>query len=163
MTDPSPTPDEREHALPSGLKVTIRSYRTLRRRDIQAVWAAGNTAEDGKEGAAQHDALMGLLVASTSDPATYPLPLTPDTLDRLEGADYTALYRLMNNGWRLANGLSVMPNPDEWADPTRPTPESSGSSPGSEDSPSTTSTGTTGTTSPTTSTSTEPEDGRPPS
>lgn len=162
MTDPSMSPDEpREHTLPSGLKVTVRSHRVLRRADIHKVWAAGNTADEGLSAAAQHDALAGLLVESTSDPQAYPVPLTADSLDRLDGADYTALYRLMDNGWRLANGLSVVSNPDEYADPTQPKPESNGSSPGSEASPSNPSTETTGTTSTTTSTSTEPEAGPP--
>jgi len=162
MTDPSTGPDgAREHTLPSGLKVTVRSHRTLRRADIHQVWAAGNNADEGLSAAAQHDKLAELLVESTSDPARYPVPLAPPTLDLLDGADYTALYRLMDNGWRLANGLSVVPNPDDYADPKAPKPESSGSSPDSEDSPSSPSTDATGTTSPTTSTSTEPEAGRP--
>lgn len=161
MTDPSTGPDEREHTLPSGLTVTIRSHRALRREHIHAVWAAGNNAAPGLDTAAQHDKLMELLVASTSDPEKFPAPLTAEALDRLDGADYTALYRLMANGWRLANGLSVAPNPDEWADPTRPKPESNGSNPGSADTPSKDSPGATGTTSTTTSTSTELEDGPP--
>lgn len=162
MTDPSMNPDEpRTHKLPSGLEVTIRSHRSLRRADIHKVWAAGNNADEGLSAPAQHDVLIGLLVESTSDPAAYPVPLTPDALDRLDGADYTALYRLMDNGWRLANGLSIIPNPDEWPDPTRPRPESSGTSPDSGDSPSSPSTDATGTTSGTTSTSTEPEGGLP--
>lgn len=171
MTDPSTSPDEREHTLPSGLKVTVRSHRYLRREHIHKVWAAGNNAGPGLEAAAQHDALMGILVESTSDPHTYPVPLTAGTrddegnytqgaLDRLDGADYTALYRLMDNGWRLANGLSVAPNPDEWADPTRPKPESSATSPGSKGTSSTIA-APTGMTSTTTTTSTEPEDGPP--
>ena len=172
MTDPSASPDEQQHTLPSGLTVTIRSHRTLRREHIHQVWAAGNTAPPGLDAAAQHDKLMELLVTSSSDPERFPVPFTtgladpdgnytPGVLDRLDGADYTALYRLMANGWRLANGLSVAPNPDEWADPTRPKPESNGSNPGSADTPSKDSPGATGTTSTTTSTSTELEDGPP--
>ena len=102
MTDPSTSPDEREHTLPSGLKVTVRSHRYLRREHIHKVWAAGNTAQPGNETAAQRDALMGILVESTSDPQTYPVPLTagayneadeyvPGILDRLDGADYIAV------------------------------------------------------------------------
>lgn len=160
MTDPSTGPDEREHTLPSGLKVTVRSHRVLRRPDIHAVWAAGNNAEPGNDAAAQHDTLMRLLVASTSDLERYPVPLTAEALDRLDGTDYTALYRLMNDGWRLVNGLSVVPIPDDFADPTRPKPESNATSPGSTDTSSTT-TAPTGTTSTTTTTSTAPEDGPP--
>lgn len=163
MTDPSTGPDEREHTLPSGLKVTVRSHRVLRRADIHAVWAAGNTAPPGLDAAGQHDKLMELLVASTSDPQQYPAPLTAAALDRLDGADYTALYRLMNDGYRLANGLSVVPNPDEHADPKAPTTASNGSAPGSKASPSSRSTDATGTTSTTTTTSTTPADGPPPS
>lgn len=161
MTDPSTGPDEREHALPSGLTVTIRSHRWLRREHIHQVWAAGNTAEPGLETAAQHDKLMQLLVAGTSDPEKFPAPLTAEALDRLDGADYTALYRLMANGWRLANGLSVAPNPDEWADPTQPKPESNGTSPGYADTMSSPFPDATGTTPTTTSTSIEPGDGLP--
>lgn len=179
MTEASTSPDEREHTLPSGLKVTIRSHRVLRRADIHAVWAAGNRAEEGVGGAAQHDKLMELLVASCSDPERYPLPFAagtparpatqdspavdaiPGTLDLLDGADYTALYRLMGNGYRLVNGLSVVPDPDEYADPKAPTTASNGSAPDSEDTPSKPSPATTGTTSTTTSTSTEPADGAP--
>jgi hypothetical protein len=158
MTDPSTSPDEQLHTLPSGLSVTIRSHRVLRRADIHEVWAAGNNAQPGKSTAAEHDALMRLLVSATSEPEKYPVPLTTETLDRLDGADYTALYRLMSNGWRLANGLSVAPNPDEHADPTQPKPESSATPPGSEDSRSR-DTEPTGTTSTTTTTSTAPEAG----
>ena len=160
MTDPSTSPDEREHTLPSGLTVTIRSHRVLRRADIHTVWAADNNAKPGLGTAAEHDALMGLLVASTSDPERYPVPLTPAALDRLDGADYTALYRLMGDGWRLANGLSVVPNPDDYQDPKAPTTASNGSAPVSADTPSRT-TAPTGTTGTTTSTSTAPEDGPP--
>jgi len=164
MTDPSTGPDEREHTLPSGLTVTVRSHRVLRRADIHRVWAAGNTAAPGMSSAAQNDALMGLLVASTSDPEKYPVPLTTEALDRLtehDNRDYFALYRLMGNGYRLVNGLSVIPDPDEYEDPKAPTAESNGSAPGSADTTSSPSTATTGTTSTTTSTSTAPEDGPP--
>lgn len=162
MTDPSTGPDEREHTLPSGLTVTIRSHRTLRRPDIHAVWAAGNNAGEGLSAAAQHEALMGILVSASSDPARLPIPLTSAAaLDVLDPDDYIALYRLMNDGWRLVNGLSVAPNPDEYQDPKAPTAASNGSAPGSEATPSKGSTATTGTTSPTTSTSTAPADGVP--
>lgn len=161
MTDPSTGPDEREHTLPSGLTVTIRSHRTLRREHIHAVWAAGNTAEPGLGTVAQHDKLMQLLVAGTSDPEKFPAPLTAEALDRLDGADYTALYRLMANGWRLANGLSVVPDPDEYQDPKAPTTASNGSAPGSADTTSKDFPGATGTTSTTTGTSIEPGDGLP--
>lgn len=161
MTDPSTGPDEREHTLPSGLTVTIRSHRALRRPDIQAVWAAGNNAPPGFEAAAQRDKLMELLVASTSDPENFPAPLSAATLDRLDGPDYTALYRLMNDGYRLVFGLSVVPDPDGHEDPKAHTTASNGSAPGSADATSKASTATTGTTSPTTSTSTAPADGAP--
>ena len=161
MTDPSTGPDGREHTLPSGLTVTVRSHRTLRRPDIQAVWAAGNNAPPGFEAGAQRDKLMELLVASTSDPDKYPAPLTAGALDRLDGPDYTALYRLMNDGYRLVFGLSVVPDPDGYEDPKVPTAASNGSAPGSADTTSKASTATTGTTSTTTSTSTVPADGAP--
>ena len=172
MTDPSTGPDEREHTLPSGLTVTIRSHRWLRREHIHQVWAAGNNAPPGLDAAAQHDKLMELLVATSSDPERFPVPFTtgysdpvgnytPGVLDRLDGADYTALYRLMNDGWRLANGLSVAPNPDEWADPTRAKPESNGTSPGYADTMSSPFPDATGTTPTTTSISIEPGDGLP--
>jgi hypothetical protein len=160
MTEASTSPDEREHTLPSGLKVTVRSHRALRRADIHAVWAAGNNAEPGLDAAGQHDALMGLLVASTSDPELYPVPLTAAILDRLDGADYTALYRLMDDGWRLANGLSVAPNPDDYQDPKAPTTELNDIAPASGVVSSRT-TAPTGTTSTTTTTSTAPEAGAP--
>ena len=160
MTDPSAGPDEREHALPSGLTVTIRSHRVLRRTDIHKVWAAGAAAPDGLGTAAEHDTLMGLLVASTSDPERFPIPLTAEALDRLDGADYTALYRLVQDGWRLAYGISVAPNPDDYQDPKAPTTASNGTAPASEVTSSKT-TAPTGTTSTTTSTSTAPEDGPP--
>lgn len=162
MTDPSTSPDEREHTLPSGLTVTVRSHRALKRADIHAVWAAGSQAPEGNDVAAQHDKLMELLVTSTSDPDRYPIPLTPACLDLLDGGDYIALYRLVGNGYRLANGISVVPNPDDYQDPKAPTAASNGSSPASADtertsSPSPATTGTPGTT---TSTSTAPASGR---
>lgn len=153
MTDQTPDPNApAEHTLPSGLKVTLRSHRTLKRPDMHTVWAA-----DGAP--AEHDALMRMLVAETSDPA-YPAPFTTDILDRLDGEDYIALYRLMNSAWRMVNGLPVLPNPDDFADPKAPTTASNGSDP---DSKATTSlvSAANGTTSPTTSTSTEPAAGRP--
>ncbi|HWU23643.1 MAG TPA: hypothetical protein VN088_19045 [Nocardioides sp.] len=127
MTDPSTGPDEREYTLPSGLKVTIRSYKALRRADIHRVWAAGSDAELNQ--AAEREALMAVLVTSTSAPDTFPIPLTTAALEQLDGGDYIALYRLMNDGWRLANGLTVVPNPDDYQDPKAPMPESTGSVP----------------------------------
>lgn len=161
MTDPSTSPDEREHTLPSGLKVTVRSHRTLKRADIHAVWAAGVEAGERDNLPAQHDKLMELLVTATDNPL-YPVPLTAETLDLLGGADYIELYRLVGNGYRLANGLSVVPDPDDYQDPKAPTTASSGSSPASADTaptsnPTPATTGTPGTT---TSTSTAPASGR---
>jgi len=162
MTDPSTGPDARVHTLPSGLTVTIRSHRTLRRPDIHRVWAAANNAPEGLTAAAQHEALMGLLIAASSDQQVLPVPVTAtEALDRLNADDYIALYRLMNNGYRLVNGLSVVPDPDEYEDPKAPTAESNDSAPDSAATTSIPSTATTGTTSPTTSTSTAPEDGPP--
>jgi hypothetical protein len=149
-TDPNaPT----EHKLPSGLTVTLRSYRTLKRPDMHAVWACGGSAP------AEHDALMGMLVTASSDPA-FATPFGTDVLDRLDGADYIALYRLVNDAWRMVNGLDVLPDPDDYQDPKAPTTASSGSAPDSEVTIPLTSAAN-GTTSPTTSTSTAPADGRP--
>lgn len=181
MTDPSTSPDEREHALPSGLTVTVRSHRTLKRADIHAVWAAGNQAPEGNSAAAQHDKLMELMVTATSDPVRYPLPFAagtparpatldgpavdavPGTLDLLDGGDYIALYRIVGDGYRLANGLSVVPDPDGYQDPKAPTTASNGSSPASADTDSTSSPSPAmiGTTSTTTSISTAPAHGTP--
>lgn len=170
MSDPSTTADTspdgpREHTLPSGLKVTVRSHRALRRPDIHAVWAAGNQAPEGNQAAAQHDKIMELMVTATSDPGRYPVPLSADTLDLLDGADYIALYRLVSDAYRLANGLSIVPNPDEYQDPKAPTTASNGSSPGSGDTERTSnpSPATTGTISKTTSTLTAPGSGPQPS
>lgn len=153
MTDQTPDPNApAEHTLPSGLKVTVRSHRTLKRPDMHTVWAA-----QGAPG--EHDALMQMLVEESSDPA-FPAPFTTDVLDRLDGEDYIALYRLVNPAWRMVNGLPVLPNSDDYQDPKAPTTESNGSAPGSRATTSPASAAN-GTTSQTTSTSTEPAAGRP--
>lgn len=154
MTDHTPDPNApAEHTLPSGLKVTLRSHRTLRRPDMHTVWAA-------QDAPGEHDALMQMLVTETSDPA-FPAPFTTDVLDRLDGEDYIALYRLVNPAWRMVNGLTVLPNPDEHQDPKAPTTASNGSAPGSADTTSPASPDAPGTNSTTTSTSTAPAAGRP--
>lgn len=162
MTDPTTTAaDEQEHTLPSGLKVTIRSHRVLKRADIQAVWAAGANAKPGMEMAAQRDKLIELLATATGVQSGEPITMSADYLDLLDGADYIALYKLMNNAYRLANGLSVVPNPDDYQDPKAPTAASNGSNPASADTEPTSNAtpATTGTTSRTTSTSTAPDSG----
>ncbi len=141
-----------QHILPSGLKITLRSYRTLKRPEMHTVWAA-------QSGPGEHDALMALLVTESSDPA-FPVPFTTDVLDTLDGADYIALYRLVSNGWRMVNGLTVLPNPDDYQDPKAPTTASNGSAPASADTTSLTSADP-GTTSSSTSTSTAPDTGPP--
>lgn len=155
MADQSTDPNApAEHTLPSGLTVTLRSYRTLKRPDMHTVWAA-----PGAPG--EHDALMALLVVETSDTAAFPVPFTTDVLDRLDGADYIALYKLMGDAWRMVNGLTVLPNSDDYQDPKAPTTASNGSAPASAATTSPSSPAVNGTTSPTTSTSTAPAAGRP--
>lgn len=154
MTDPNPDPNApTQHTLPSGLEVTLRSYRTLKRPEMHTVWAAL-----GAPG--EHDALIELLVTASSNPE-FPVPFTIDVLDRLDdGADYIALYKLVGNAWRMVNGLTVIPNPDDHQDPKAPTTASNGSAPASAATSSLTS-AEPGTTSPTTNTSTAPGTGRP--
>ena len=164
MTEtPTPLVDPgapREHKLPSGLTVTLASHRTLRRPDIHRVWAS--VTDPDMAAAQEHDTLMGMLATAISDPS-YELPLTTESLDRLDPDDYLGLYRLVDEAYRLVHGLSVIPRQDDYEDPKAPTTESNGSAPGSRGTMSSPSPGTTGTTSATTSTSTEPADGPQPS
>jgi len=119
---------------------------------MHTVWAAG-----GAPG--EHDALMEMLVIASSDPQ-FPPPFGTHVLDRLDGADYIALYRLVNDAWRMVNGLTVLPNPDDFADPKAPTAGSNDSAPASAAIIHLASAAN-GTTSPTTNTSTARADGRP--
>lgn len=163
MTEPVDTPATpagpnapSEHKLPSGITVTLRSHRTLRRPDIQAVWRS--VTDPDLFGPQQHDALVMMLVVGCSD-ERFPVPLTPQALDLFDGDDYIALYTLVNDAYRLVNGLSVLPRPDDYQDPKAPTTESNDSAPDSRVTPSSPSPETTGTISPTTSISTALEDG----
>ncbi len=148
-----------EHKLPSGITVTVRSHRTLRRPDIHAVWRSVTDPE--LFGPQQHDALLLLLVTACSD-ERFPVPLTPESLDGFDGDDYIALYGLVNDAYRLVNGLSVIPRGgDGYQDPKAPTTGSNVSAPDSEGTPSSPSPETTGTTSPTTNGSPPTTDGPP--
>lgn len=129
MTDtPAPAgPDApADHKLPSGITVTLRSHRTLRRPDIHRVWKS--VTDPDLAGAQQHDELIRMLVTGCADPR-YPVPWTAETLDLLDADDYLAAYQAVGDAYRLVTGQSVIPRPDDYADPTPPTPASSGTDP----------------------------------
>lgn len=112
--DPAPAPAgtdpaaPREVKLPSGLTVTLRSDRSLRRSDIHQVWAAITSTETAVP--EMHDALIELLVTASSD-QRHPVPFTADALDLLDPDDYLALWSAVQPAYDLVNGKSPLPRP----------------------------------------------------
>ncbi len=117
----------REVKLPSGLTVTLRSHRDLRRRDIHRVYGA--VTGDGPSRIEMYDALIELLVTASSD-QRHPVPFTADVLEALDPDDYLALWGEIQDAYNLVTGRSVLPRVDDHADPTPPTTESNDSDPG---------------------------------
>lgn len=134
MTEPaddSPAPRSdpdapREVKLPSGLSVTMRSHRALRRRDIHRVYGA--VTGEGPSRIEMYDALIELLVTASSD-QRHPVPFDADALEALDPDDYLALWGEVQDAYNLVTGRSVLPRVDDHADPTPPTTESSASAP----------------------------------
>lgn len=150
MTEPLPDPDApTEHTLPSGLKVTVASHRTLRRPDIHKVWAAVTDSDLFK--AQTHDALAGILATVAGK------PLSGEDLDMLRPDDYLRVYTLMEPAYRLITGQSVLPNPDDHDDPKAPSGESNATAPDSKASPSNDGSTPNGTSSPTPITNGSPQ------
>lgn len=109
------------HDLPSGNWVEIRDYRELTGHDVRRV----NSSITGAGAQAVSDmraTLIECLVEAWS--FDHALPATPATTGLLGAADYVALEKLTGNAFRLVNGQAVIPDPDEHADPTPPTQDS---------------------------------------
>jgi hypothetical protein len=106
------------HDLPSGAWVEIRDYRELTGRDVKQVMAAV-TGRGAQWVVDQRAALLEILVENWS--YDYRLPASSAVTDLLRADDYVALQELMSDGYNLVNGISVIPDSDDHADPTPPT------------------------------------------
>lgn len=108
------------HTLPSGLEIELRDYHELIGDDLQEIW--NSITEDGAAAVGQlRRGLAQKLVVSTSDPAAWPVPFTPELSGRLPLGDYYELMvRVLGPAVDLANGRSVKPKQDDYMDPTQP-------------------------------------------
>lgn len=135
LTDPN-APGE--HTLPSGKVVQIRSHRTLLGEDGAAVIAA-QTAPGAQGVVDMYNELIRRMTTETA-PGTGGAPPLDGTLEAVKAQridDWRALYALMWEPYRLVTGASVVPDQEQWADPTGPTRDSSDSrSPSEDESPS---------------------------
>lgn len=122
--------------LPSGKVVQIRSHRTLVGADgIYALNAHSGTGN----GNAEIRAALVARMATEVEPGTGGKPPLDGTLEavhaqRLDDARQLLFAGPVTEGWRLVAGLSVVPDAEQWKDPTGPTRDSSGSKPPSAES-----------------------------
>lgn len=138
MNDQTPPADPdapQEHTLPSGKVVLVRSHRSLLGEDAAAAIAAQSAP--GAQGVVDmHNELIRRMVTELK-PGTGGAPPLDGTLDAITAQradDWRALYALVWEGYRVVTGLSVILNPDDFADPTAPPRDGSESKPSSEDS-----------------------------
>lgn len=106
------------HELPSGGWVELRDHRELNGHDVRAVHSA-ITGTGARAVVDMRAALIEALVTGWSYP--YPLPATTASAGLLRADDYVKLQGLTEDAYRLVNGLSVVPDSDEHADPKAPT------------------------------------------
>lgn len=125
--------------LPSGKKVQLRSHRSLLGAD--AVFALNAQTGTGNGNAEIRAALVARM-ATELEPGNAGTPPLDGTIaavnaQRVDDASRLLLSKPVSEGYRLVAGISVVPDEDEWADPTGPTRDSSDSrSPSEDESPS---------------------------
>ena len=125
--------------LPSGKKVQLRSHRSLLGAD--AVFALNAQTGTGNGNAEIRAALVARM-ATELEPGKAGTPPLDGTIaavnaQRVDDASRLLLSKPVSEGYRLVAGISVVPDEDEWADPTGPTRDSSDSrSPSEDESPS---------------------------
>lgn len=125
--------------LPSGKVVQLRSHRTLDGGD--GIFALNAQTGTGN-GNAEIRAGLVARMATELEPGTGGKPTLNGTLQavhaqRLDDARQLLFATPVSEAWRLVAGLSVVPDQDEWADPTGPTRDTSDSrSPSQADAPS---------------------------
>lgn len=137
--------------LPSGKIVEIRSHRTLLGAEIATAMASQPGGSWMANSVAMRNTLVALL-ATEIEPGTAGTPVlaaapapdgTLEAAQRFEAAykavlaqradDYRTLYSLVEEAMRLALGLSVIVDHDEYEDPKAPTTDGSEPAPDSED------------------------------
>jgi hypothetical protein len=106
------------------MTVEMRDHHEFTGADVQDVWQA-ITAPGVVALRDMRLALVGKLLTSCSLPEKYPVPFTPETAMSLRADDYVALLELVEDAYKLVNGLSVIPRFEDYADPTPPTADSS--------------------------------------
>lgn len=125
--------------LPSGKKVQIRSHRTLVGAD--GVFALNAQSGTGN-GLAEIRAALVARMATELEPGRAGTPVLDGTIaavnaQRIDDANRLLFAKPITEGYRLTLGLSVVPDGDEWEDPTVLTRDSSDSrSPSGDESPS---------------------------
>ena len=123
-----------KHTLPSGKVVEVRSHLTLLGADIAAAMAA----QPGGAWMANSVAMRNEFIARTAteiEPgrrSKTPLDGTVEAVLAQEPDDYRALFFTVEEAMKLALGLSVVPDFDEYEDPKAPTTATSDSKPDSE-------------------------------
>jgi hypothetical protein len=127
-----------KHTLPSGKVVEVRSHRTLLGEDGAAVIAA-QTAPGSQGVVDMHNELIRRMVTEI-EPGAGGAPALDGTLETVKAQridDWRRLYGLVAEAYLLVLGVSVVPDQEEWADPTGPTRDTSDSrSPCGDESPS---------------------------
>lgn len=121
--------------LPSGKKVQLRSHRSLLGAD--AVFALNAQTGTGNGNAEIRAALVARM-ATELEPGRAGAPPLDGTIaavhaQRIDDASRLLLAKPVTEGYRLVVGLSVVPDEEQWEDPTGPTRDTSDSRPPSED------------------------------
>lgn len=124
------------HTLPSGKVVEVRSHRTLLGSDGAAVIAAQTGG--GAQGVVDmHNALIARMVTEI-EPGTGGAPALDGTIEAAQAQridDWRALYGHVWEAYKLVLGISVVPDLEQWQDPTGPTRDGSGPKPDFGDAP----------------------------
>jgi hypothetical protein len=121
------------HTLPSGRVVEVRSPRTLIGEDIAAA-IASQTAPGARGVVDMYNALIAGMVTQI-EPGNGNAPALDGTVAAVlaqRGDDWRRLYKLVWEHYKMVSGESVIPDFADVADPTPPTPDSSGPRSGSE-------------------------------
>jgi hypothetical protein len=121
------------HTLPSGRVVEVRSTRSMTGADSSAVLAAQSAP--GATGVIDmYNALIARMVTQV-EPGSGSAPDLDGTLESVLAQridDHSRLRGLIWDAYQLVTGRSVIPDEQEWMDPTAPTRDGPDSKPPSE-------------------------------
>lgn len=114
------------HKLPSGIEIDLDDHHAWRGQDVQDVWESWGTVDaTGAQAVLAMRLSLVQRMVTWSSSETWPIPFTPEQTLKMDADDYVKVINLILPAYDLANGRSVIPRFEDYADPTRPTADSS--------------------------------------